>query len=74
MPKNAEQDQATVDHNKDRFPSVRKALHVIAAEAETIDGQPEHLEIHFMQSGECTWRMWLKGADETVGNVIPDVG
>lgn len=65
--------QATVDTDADRHPSVRKALHRIADEADAEEGQPEHLEIHFLASGEATWRMWIKGRDETVGNVLQDL-
>lgn len=70
MPRTPERESEQLDFNSDRFPSVRKALHQIADEADTYDGQPEHLEIHFLASGEATWKMWIKGRDETVGNVL----
>lgn len=73
MAKDAAGTQAGLDPNKDHFPSVRKALHKIAEEADSLEGQPMHLEIHFLANGQATWRMWIKGQDETQGNVLTDL-
>jgi hypothetical protein len=73
LPKARTQEPGQQDTDSDRFPSVGRALHKIAEEAGAVEGQPEHLEIHFMQSGEATWRMWIKGEEETRGNVLTDL-
>lgn len=70
MARDTGKNEAKVDPNTDHFAPVDKALGRIAAEATTFEGNPEHLECHFLQSGEVTWRMWIKGEDEPVGNVI----
>ena len=70
MPRDTAESQRPLDTETDHFPSIAKALHQIANEASAHGGQPEHLEIHFLASGEATWRMWIKGEEETVGNVL----
>jgi hypothetical protein len=66
-------EQDTFDHNADRYPDFNRAMRRIIEEAEIPDGPIERMEINFLASGECTYRVWAPRADESEGGYLPGV-
>jgi len=73
LAKDTGQTQDRLNPDTDNFVAFNKAMTRIVDEVSNVDGQPEHLEIHFLRNGEVTWRVHLVDRDETEGNVLVDL-
>ena len=72
MAKDTGQTQDRLNPDTDNFANVGRALHQVVEGARAVEGQIEHLEVHFLRNGEVTWRVHLVDSDETEGNVLVD--
>jgi hypothetical protein len=62
-----------IDPDKDRYPSIRKAIHAALQDEDFPQGDVERFEVTCLASGEATYRVWAARADEPLGGYLASV-
>lgn len=66
-----DEDNSSIDATQDRYVTFETALSRLMELDDFPQGVVEHVELHCLQSGEVTWRVWEPKADEPQGGILP---
>ena len=59
-----------MDTDKDLYRTPEQALRAVIREEDFPSDPVDRIEVHFLASGELTWRAWPARADEPIGGYL----
>lgn len=71
MAKAGKEAEASIDTNKDRYPTVEKVFAKVVQRLDQPKAPIERVEVTCLASGEATYRVWLARAEEPDAGYLP---
>lgn len=72
MARDSQQTPSKVDHNTDRFPTLKEGLRRILGDDTVEDITIDRLDVRYQANGEVAFRYWEPRAEEPNVGFLPD--